>query len=398
MIGILFGLWFIVLINDGESGDFEVGSIGDGLKYVFQVFIGTGDLGGVGDQTIGIIFMVGATFFGTLILTNLLIALMTTEYENVREKAKQEVILNQIELTFDLSIRSRSMPPPLNIIVYLSSSIIYIINVITSCCFRYNMYSYIHFDSFKQLKARKYKYGFPLFISLILWVVFAVGIYYHNEHPIIILATSVMLGLWIMIYCLNPKCVSCINNSRLQIRPAKYFQDMKRQQLLKWHCFCLYRCCRKKKQKDDPIFNIHHQGCYAELIINSKSSKSKRLNNLLTGITIDEYIDEYEEKKTRINSDDKAVLKQLISKSLLCRKCYRPLKENQLTTPFDALLDFSSAIVFVVFPIAYFPLVLLFGVLAIKEKIADCFEQDDDAGNDNPRDYDAEYFPRKDTL
>ena len=42
-----------------------------GLKYVFEVFVGTGDLGGVGGQSTAIVFMVFATFFGTLILTNL---------------------------------------------------------------------------------------------------------------------------------------------------------------------------------------------------------------------------------------------------------------------------------------------------------------------------------------
>ena len=59
-----------------------------------------------------------ATMFGTLILTNLLIALMTTEYENVSERAAAEVMCNQAELAYDLTTQtSRMMPPPFNIVV-----------------------------------------------------------------------------------------------------------------------------------------------------------------------------------------------------------------------------------------------------------------------------------------
>ena len=59
-----------------------------------------------------------ATVFGTLILTNLLIALMTTKYDDVRERAAAEVMCNQAELAYDLTTQtSRLMPAPVNIIV-----------------------------------------------------------------------------------------------------------------------------------------------------------------------------------------------------------------------------------------------------------------------------------------
>ncbi len=58
IIRFLFGLWSITAINkcahgndgneDGECDDFEVVTIFHGLIYVFQVFIGTGDLSGTG--------------------------------------------------------------------------------------------------------------------------------------------------------------------------------------------------------------------------------------------------------------------------------------------------------------------------------------------------------------
>ena len=59
-----------------------------------------------------------ATVFGTLILTNLLLALMTTKYDDVRERAAAEVMCNQAELAYDLTTQtSRLMPPPVNILV-----------------------------------------------------------------------------------------------------------------------------------------------------------------------------------------------------------------------------------------------------------------------------------------
>jgi len=90
--GFLNGIWYISAANECEyvdanvddCGDFELWDLRGGLIYVFQVFIGTGDLGGVADDGLGIIFMVLATLFGPLILTTLLIALMTTQYENVQ--------------------------------------------------------------------------------------------------------------------------------------------------------------------------------------------------------------------------------------------------------------------------------------------------------------------------
>eukprot|EP01084_Bolivina_argentea_P216497 367791_1 len=103
MIGFLVGLWAIAAINkcaydpDSEECDeYQAHTVWHGLIYVFQVFIGTGDLSGTGqslqDEPFAVLIMIIATIFGTIILTNLLIALMTTEYESVSEQAKREVI------------------------------------------------------------------------------------------------------------------------------------------------------------------------------------------------------------------------------------------------------------------------------------------------------------------
>ena len=162
MIGFLFGIWLIIASNicytdpdDASDADecdnFSVDTIPHGLRYIFEVFIGTGDLSGVAEQGYAIVFMVVATFFGSLILTNLLIALMTTEYENVQEAAKQEVVYNKAELAFDLSDRSRFMPPPLNILVLIFVTIVDILNFFIAFIIspKYaNIYSYIDHQLF----------------------------------------------------------------------------------------------------------------------------------------------------------------------------------------------------------------------------------------------------------
>ena len=76
--------------------------------------------------------MILATLFGALLLTNLLIALMATKYEDVEEVAKQEVIFNQASLTQNLSDQSRFMPPPLGIIVMILAFIVHIGNFFTA--------------------------------------------------------------------------------------------------------------------------------------------------------------------------------------------------------------------------------------------------------------------------
>ena len=48
--------------------------------------------------------------------------------------------------------------------------------------------------------------------------------------------------------------------------------------------------------------------------------------------------------------------------------------DEQLTTPYVALLDILSAITFVIIPIAWLPLILLFAVLAVFDRILSRYE------------------------
>ena len=174
IVGALFGLWFIVTTNacsppDGVTheehfennpeledicNNYRVTTIPWGLIYIFEVFIGSGDLFGVGEQPMGILFMVAVTLFGTLILTNLLIALMTTEYEEVQKQAQAEVIFNETELTFDLTSRSRQMPPPLNVISTIVAFVIHILNFFFALIHPQilNIYAYIDYSTFEKFR------------------------------------------------------------------------------------------------------------------------------------------------------------------------------------------------------------------------------------------------------
>ena len=85
IIAFLSGLWLISFdnechVDDAEDcEDYRVSDVVHGFLYVFEVFVGSADLSGAGDDPFAIVFTALATLFGTLLLTNLLIALMATQ-------------------------------------------------------------------------------------------------------------------------------------------------------------------------------------------------------------------------------------------------------------------------------------------------------------------------------
>lgn len=75
MVGFVFGLYLISAANDCNAADpedqhgdcdmdFEVSDFARTFKYVFQVFIGMGDLSGVVAQGIAIFFMIAVIILG----------------------------------------------------------------------------------------------------------------------------------------------------------------------------------------------------------------------------------------------------------------------------------------------------------------------------------------------
>ena len=79
MIGVSFGLWFICGVGEEESNFWgNDQGIWSGFLHVFEIFISTKEISEFELDTTAIIYLVIATVIGTLILLNLLIALMTT--------------------------------------------------------------------------------------------------------------------------------------------------------------------------------------------------------------------------------------------------------------------------------------------------------------------------------
>ena len=171
MFGFVCGLWIINSANrcnleelqddhEDECDDFEIYTFKETIQYVFSVFLGLGDLDGVVNQGVAIFFMVIATLVGALTLNNLLISIMGAKYEEMKDKAKGEVIYNRAELTYDLSKRSRILPPPFTIIVLAVTFIIDIANFFlalvssfTSCwgC-TLNIYAKLDYHAFFNLR------------------------------------------------------------------------------------------------------------------------------------------------------------------------------------------------------------------------------------------------------
>eukprot|EP01083_Nonionella_stella_P219995 787529_1 len=380
MFGVVFGLWLITAANScqfttDDCDDFEAETMTDVFKYVFQVFIGTGDLGGVADQGIAIVFMVLATLFGSLILTNLLIALMTTKYENVQEEAKGELTYNAAALTQDLSQRSRIMPPPLNLVVIILVFFIDIINFFVAMVRpKKNIYACIGHQSFlnlqnfnilqcehkERIKYQRIDHKCQSRLDFLRW--FFMGCWYN----------------WI-----KPKCDRACDRWRSCVSTKKEAKS------------------KPKETKLNVHWRIHHNACYGVMILHTGTGT--HTEQTPTGITMSTYCEKYEtNRKHKIESKDKQLLKRLTRNNVLfCEFCYRPIllsskkrTLSQLTTPYVALLNYTSAILFVVFPVAWIPLLLLFFILSIPEWIKECCCKDD-ANEYRHTDFDNEYFPNQ---
>ncbi len=63
---------------------------------------------------LGLLYVLAFIIIGTIILMNLLIALMTTSFERVQNDSAKLAAYHRAESAYDLSSRGRFMPPPLN--------------------------------------------------------------------------------------------------------------------------------------------------------------------------------------------------------------------------------------------------------------------------------------------
>eukprot|EP01083_Nonionella_stella_P127007 384693_1 len=428
MCGILFGLWFIVVANacntTGGANDacdnFAISELWFGLQYVFEVFIGTGDLSGVSNQPLGIIFMVAVTFFGTLILTNLLIALMTTEYEAVQSQAKAEVIFNETELTIDLTSRSRQMPPPLNIVVIVISLIIHILNFFTALLHpRYlNIYYYIDFSTFE--KFRRFK----------LWPCCTVDwkkkgkVELDKEGQDKLKSSFKYTRKSVLKFYIGSNLIKL--KRKLCPTPSSIKQKLKQKRKIKRHKTTFKQTHDLAKEN----WAILHKGCYGhilpedEQLAQDKSKKRRQVSFVSTAkmetdltaadevkhtnaanlkaITMSQLMTQFEANGSRFDAADSALLKQLTStETLFCEFCNRPILASpdylvsELTTPYAALLDLLSALTFLFIPIAWIALLCILALMSMFDGISDVFVNDHPTTKYKSKDFDREYFPNQ---
>eukprot|EP01084_Bolivina_argentea_P150325 262530_1 len=288
-------------------------------------------------EPLAVIFMVGATIFGALILTNLLIALMTTEYEHVQEAAKGEVIYNKADLAYDLSNRSRLMPPPLNIVVLIISLIIHVFNI---------------------------------FYSLIIHPT-TLNIYYYMNH-------TTLFNLQ------HYNIFRCQSDQRILRHYKQADEDLTRSDLLWWYFIAWWSndsyAHSTSINQTYKNWKSLHKGCYGTLLdVHDEFT--------IMGINMLNYLDRYEKtQKYKVETNDKKLLKALTKDTLFCECCFKPFLQehyrDELASPFTALLDILSAIMFVVFPISLIPLLILFGVMALVDYAFDSLKISDNDEDD----------------
>lgn len=381
-----FGIISIMLLLSFTFGLYQlIGNASDDISlwwtftYVFQLYTGANgmeDTGGYYQQ----IFSVVLIIVGMLILMNLLIALMTTEYENVQEDAQKEVSYMSAQITFDLSNRNRMIPPPLNIIVIAVGVFVHVINLPLALLLpAFNLYSYVDYHIYQRMesfyigcnsrKRKKYQIEEKAESE-------TNQIFNKRWNTFVILSGFA----WIVKNVPLPKFLKCCSKCRNM--------DMNMDSMT---AECYSELEGDGRKKSDNIYSVYHKNCYCNLKLNSGSSSTTTVR----GISMKEYIEILEsEHQTKIDVMDKILLKHLTVDTLFCDRCFKPFLESSvddvMVNPMSVLLDILSSVMFLCS--AWIPLIFIFGMLALFESVKSCWEtkKDDDA---NYAEFDREYFP-----
>ena len=151
----------------------------------------------------------------------------------------------------------------------------------------------------------------------------------------------------------------------------------------------------------NSYWKIHHKACYGVLVLHTNEDDINSAGSqTFKGFTMSQYCERFETKhRQKIEIKDKQLLKQLTANTLFCEFCYRPfLKdkavEEELTTPYVALLDYISAITFVLIPIAWLPLIVLFTIFSFIDYIRKGSKRVQSIRKTRTaKQYDSEYIP-----
>ena len=295
------------------------------------------------------------TLFGSLILTNLLIALMTSKYEDVQEQATKQVIHTRTELTSQLKSGTRLMPPPLNIIVFLISIAVDIINLFLALIYPpLNIYRLISAQLFFNLQNVDVFQGF---------------------------------GHW-----------KWLGDNKWQSIKGSESLFTTRKDVLAWYFIApFYRFGEAKRGSAGKAWKCFHKACYGVLLLESKGSNARdKLSERVKGITMSKYCHRFERNSgQKIEHKDKQLLKQLSTNTLFCQYCCRPfLKENvsrELTTAYTGFLDLISVILFLI--VLWIPMTICLFAVALVTWFAGLFEGTN--GGDGEDEYKASDYDKE---
>ena len=153
-IGFIFALYFIIAgdldntyseaADDDDQLSTYLASVKGCAFYLIQTFLGQQDWEVITanesyhfgsnrsrlTEGLVLIFVV----FGTLLLLNLLIAVMSNTFNTQQSRAQKELAFSRLETTFDLANRGRLMPPPLNLFAILLWLIFEVVYYIAAIC------------------------------------------------------------------------------------------------------------------------------------------------------------------------------------------------------------------------------------------------------------------------
>ncbi|ETO14202.1 hypothetical protein RFI_23171, partial [Reticulomyxa filosa] len=136
LIGITFAMYYIIGTDLEQVTDSRLGTLSSVGLYIFQTILGQQSWSKVdsvklangkylfdvtrSNLALSLIFFFSV--FGTILLINLLIAMMTNTFESVKERSNTQLNKQRIETTFELDHSRAVAPPPLNVfalILYL---------------------------------------------------------------------------------------------------------------------------------------------------------------------------------------------------------------------------------------------------------------------------------------
>ena len=458
MVGFVFGLYYI----QGGYDNLHLMSVEDwyeGFKYLFQLTVGAGDFSEIEDIVNEIpaqIFVIMYLIIAAILMMNLLIALLTTTYELIHNSAKTASSFAFAESTYDLSHRSRFMPAPICIYIFVLAIIIHIANFfpamlwpqlnIYNCI---NHYQYEGFDGWRMTvngclnckkiwrcckscfsckKCRRqllrkqstserferipHQKSRDLISSLSDMEKRDEDVELRRrercflcckcsccQHDTVDLAAASGVELRVGDTSSSNNC--CICKCR---RCCKMEQSDKVYQLTRRGRICKYYsstfCCCGFKKCDEYLkpyrFEVYHNGCYSCIPTALGAKERVKNTSLVNGITLNEYAELYE-KYHQFNLDqaDIVLLKHLTVDSLFCKVCYRPFDPKSLD---QVLLTpfwaLSEIISIYSFPwLLWLPLCIIYGTLTLMELIQNCLNNEPEL--EEVEDYDRQYFARE---